>query len=241
MRPQRAGGPSLPYQLVCGVEPCPGGWLVSGAKLQATNLAPEEPAVFGRFIDLLDYRPAYAVIALHLPIGLVSHHQRGGRLCDQAARHLLGWPRSAAISSPPSRHELASWQAGAEDGVGLSVVTRSLMPRLVEVYEHIASYHQRTVFEVHPELSFYQLNGDRPLRFSKHTSAGRSERIALLTARLPGIDRMLGTELTGALLTHRIDAAAGLWTARRIMARAVTRITEDPEWDDEGLRMEFLR
>jgi hypothetical protein len=32
-----------------------------------------------------------------------------------------------------------------------------------------------------------------------------------------------------------------LWTARRIFARAGTRLPTDPEWDEEGLRMEFVR
>jgi predicted RNase H-like nuclease len=30
-------------------------------------------------------------------------------------------------------------------------------------------------------------------------------------------------------------------TARRIAARAVDRIPEDPEWDEQGIRMELLR
>jgi predicted RNase H-like nuclease len=38
-----------------------------------------------------------------------------------------------------------------------------------------------------------------------------------------------------------LDAAAILWTARRIFARAGTRIPIDPEWDEQGLRMEFVR
>jgi predicted RNase H-like nuclease len=38
-----------------------------------------------------------------------------------------------------------------------------------------------------------------------------------------------------------LDAAALLWTARRISARAGTRLPADPEWDVEGLRMEFVR
>jgi predicted RNase H-like nuclease len=30
-------------------------------------------------------------------------------------------------------------------------------------------------------------------------------------------------------------------TARRIAARAVERLPEDPEWDEAGVRMELLR
>lgn len=33
----------------------------------------------------------------------------------------------------------------------------------------------------------------------------------------------------------------GLWTARRIAARAVSRLPENPEWNEDGLRMELVR
>jgi predicted RNase H-like nuclease len=45
----------------------------------------------------------------------------------------------------------------------------------------------------------------------------------------------------GARRHHIVDAAACLWTARRIAGRAVNRVPEDPEWDDIGLRMEIVR
>jgi predicted RNase H-like nuclease len=37
-----------------------------------------------------------------------------------------------------------------------------------------------------------------------------------------------------------LDAAACLWTGRRVAARA-TRMPVDPEWDSQGLRMEIVR
>ena len=105
----------------------------------------------------------------------------------------------------------------------------------------MAPYRQRTVFEVHPELSFFQINGDVPLRWSKKFEAGQDERRTLLRNRIPGVERILETELDEVPFTHLLDAAALLWTARRISARAGTRLPADPEWDDEGLRMEFVR
>jgi predicted RNase H-like nuclease len=38
-----------------------------------------------------------------------------------------------------------------------------------------------------------------------------------------------------------LDACVDLWTARRIAARAVSRLPEVPEWNDDGLRMELVR
>ena len=44
-----------------------------------------------------------------------------------------------------------------------------------------------------------------------------------------------------ATLSHLLDAAVFLWTARRIFAHAAIRIPWDPEWDEQGLRMEITR
>jgi predicted RNase H-like nuclease len=115
------------------------------------------------------------------------------------------------------------------------------MPRILEVYEHLGSYHQRTLFEVHPELTFYQLNEDRPLRYSKRTKAGTQERENLLVSRIPGVERVLKETIPRVRHQHLVDSSASLWTARRVLARAVTRLPEDPEWDDQGFRMELLR
>jgi predicted RNase H-like nuclease len=105
----------------------------------------------------------------------------------------------------------------------------------------MAPFRQRTVFEVHPELSFYQINGDKPLRWTKKFEVGRDERRSLLERRIPGIDRVLDAELYDVAPSRLLDAAALLWTARRIFSRSGTRLPSDPEWDDQGLRMEFVR
>ena len=47
--------------------------------------------------------------------------------------------------------------------------------------------------------------------------------------------------LEGVKTQHLLDATACLWTARRIKARAVNRLPEDPEWDEQSLLMQILR
>jgi predicted RNase H-like nuclease len=237
-------GAHLPYQTLAGVVPCPSGWLAATAKLQGITIAPETPQVFERLREVLDYKPAFQVIALFSPVGLHDTPQRRGRRCDQDARRLIGWPRSGAILSAPARPALRAkdyQEAAAANGGHLSIVGWHLLRRMAEVDAEIAPYWQRTVFEVHPELSFFQLNEDRPLRFSKQTDAGRGERSSLLRARIPGVERVLDVRLRRVSAAHVIDAAACLWTARRIVSRAVNRVPEDPEWDSEGLRLEIVR
>src|SRR5579862_4125372 len=98
---------ALPYDVIAGVEPCPGGWLVVSARLVATTVSFEPPQVLPTFVDVIDYRPSFKIIAIHAPLGLLEKAEPRGRACDQEARRLLGGRRSAAIVTPPSRQALA--------------------------------------------------------------------------------------------------------------------------------------
>ncbi len=200
--------------------------------------------LFESFVEILDYRPAYEVLAVACNIGLYDEPAAGGRACDREARRLLGWPRRGAVFSAPVRAalEAATYEDAVQrNGGTMSPPQWALLPRIAEVDAAIAPYWQRTVFEVHPELSFYQLNEDSPLHHGKHTHRGVNERRSLLERRIPGIGATFDRRVKGARLHHQLDAAACLWTARRIAGRAVNRVPEDPEWDDLGLRMEIVR
>jgi predicted RNase H-like nuclease len=242
--PRRGHGPQLPYRLLAGVEPCRGGWLIVVGKLLGINLLPEQALVVPTFTDALDYRPSFDVLALHAPIGLPSEPSGAGRSCDRAARKVLGWPRSGAVVSPPARAALTGAtyeEARARNGGKMSVVQWQMLRRFREVDAIIGPYHQRTVFEVHPELGFHQINDDQSLQHPKHGEKGISEREAILVRRMPGVERIFDAVPSGATLENVLDACADLWTARRIASRAVHRLPEDPEWDETGLRMELLR
>jgi predicted RNase H-like nuclease len=242
MRPGR--GAQLPYQILAGVIPVPKGWLVASAKFQGATISPETPRLSKAFLDVLDYKPAYKVVAIYAPIGLPSGPISRGRMCDREARRILGIPRANAIASAPPRPALGCTtydEARAASGGHLNPIRWRQLPKIAEVDAAIAPYWQRVVFEVHPELSFFQLGEDNPLRYPKYTEAGMLERTALLEARLPGVERILDAEIPGISRVHLLDAAACLWTARRIAAHAIHRLPEDPEWDAAGLRMEIVR
>jgi len=55
------------------------------------------------------------------------------------------------------------------------------------------------------------------------------------------MERIVDADLPKVKPWQLIDAAACLWTTRRIASRAMTRLPEDPEWDETGLRMELVR
>jgi predicted RNase H-like nuclease len=216
---------------------------MASAKLQGITMAPEQPQIVPTFLEVLDYKPAFQVVALFSPVGLLDVPDSRGRTCDREARTLLGRPRAGAVLSAPVRAAIKCGsyvEAKEANGGRLSAIGWRMLKRTAEVHEQMAPYWQRTIFEVHPELSFFQLNDDRPVRFSKHTRAGQAERRALLDGRMPGVDRIIDERVRGASLAHLLDAAACLWTARRVISRGVVHLPEHPEWDSEGLRMEFV-
>lgn len=212
--------------------------MVASAKLQGSIFAPEDPTRLEQFVDVVDQRPAYSIIAVNAPIGYLNQAQVGGRTCDREARVLLG-RRGASVKSAPVRLDSPTDIDLLPDH--LDAISRTLLPRYREVAAEMAPFRQRTIFEVHSDLSFYQLNGDIPLTWSKHSEKGKEERRALLDLKVPGAERILDAEIQGVSFAHLLDVTAFVWTARRIFAHAGVRIPADPEWDEQGLRMEMFR
>ena len=233
-----ARGPDLPYSVVAGVTPCGPSWLVAPAKLQGTVFAPEEPQLISPFGEVLDQRPSYAVIALNAPVGYLDHAAAGGRTCDREARALLGPKRGSSIQSAPVRSSTNELEFLPDH---LDAISMTLLPRYREVAAEMAPFRQRTVYEVHSDMCFFELNDGEPMQWSKHSEKGEAERRDLLRVKFPGSDRILSSEIPGVSLSHLIDVAAFVWTARRIFHRAAVRMPEDPEWDELGLRMEIVR
>jgi predicted RNase H-like nuclease len=231
-------GPNLPYTLVAGVTPCGPSWLVAPAKLQGTIFAPEEPQLIAPFSEVLDQRPTFSVIALNAPVGYLDHGAAGGRTCDREARALLGAKRGSSIQSAPVRSPANELEFLPDH---LDAISMTLLPRYREVAADMAPFRQRTVYEVHSDVCFYELNDSQPLQWSKQSEKGVEERRALLETKFPSVNRILSAEVPGASMAHLIDVAAFVWTARRIFARAAIRIPQDPEWDEQGLRMEIVR
>jgi predicted RNase H-like nuclease len=235
---------ALPYKMVAGVMPCPAGWLMLPAKLHGVTMLTEDPEVLPKFADIIDYRPAFSVIALDSPVGLVDEPNGRFRQCDIEARRTLGWPRRVGIPPAPSRPALhaGSYEKAKLIDPWLTPLIYRRFKWIREVDEEMAPFRQRTVYSTNPELSFYLLNMDQPLRYSKHWEVGYTEREMLLRNKFPGIESVFqGRPPDGASRNHLVDAAAILWTARRLAGKVVQRLPIDPEWDASGLRMELVR
>lgn len=227
----------LPYSVVAGVTPCSVGWLVQSAKIHGSTFAPEMSRPYENFLEILSEHPAFEILVVNAPIGYLDTPEMGPRTCDREARELVG-RRGTAIHNAPSRavlNGLVDWRDG-----GVDAVTATLLPRYLEVAKEMSPFRQRLIYEGHPELSFYQLNKDASMKRSKKIRAGRDERLEVLESHIPGMEKILESDIKGVASKHVYDALAMLWTARRVWGRSARRIPTEPEWDSEGLRMELV-
>ncbi len=236
--------PPLPFKPLAGVVPCPGGWLVQPARLFTATIVPEEPFVLPTITDVIDYRPTFLYLVIDAPIGLPDSPFGGFRQCDLDARDLLGWPRRLSIPRVPSREALyaTNMQKAQAAEPWLTPLAYRRFRWIREVDAEIQAYHQRHIFSGVPDLSVLLVNGDAPPSTSAFWRDGPAERLALFQERLPGLRAIsMAKAPKGASLRHVLNAAALLWTARRIAGRAITRLPRDPEWDEQGRRIEIVR
>ncbi|MGL4296609.1 MAG: DUF429 domain-containing protein, partial [Aestuariivirga sp.] len=151
---------------VMGVDGCPGGWIavIWGA-------APMHRLV-SRFSDLLDVEAA--VIAVDMPIGLPESH---GRPPEREVRCRLG-ERQSSVFAVPARPAVMSEDYREACAINLQhsdpprkIAKQSfhLFPKIREIDAIITPGLQSRVFEVHPELAFWAMNGEQPLSLPKKT------------------------------------------------------------------------
>jgi predicted RNase H-like nuclease len=204
---------------------------------------------------LLSLPESPAVIGIDMVIGCPDAAEPGGRACDRAARQLLGHPRGTSVFSPPAYDALQADtydeaqrrnRASGPDAPGLTKQTFHLIPKLRALAEHVTPERQDRVREVHPELSFYAMNGETPMHDSKHTDAGRKVRLDLLVDHgFPDAAAAVEAFAGGALgADDVIDAHAACWTARRIHEGTAERCpprSDEAPTNARGLRMEIWR
>jgi predicted RNase H-like nuclease len=231
-------GPDLPYSVVAGVTPSASKWLVASAKVQGSTFAPEPPKVYDTFMEVLDERPSFSSIVVNAPIGFRDTLEQGPRTCDVDARRLLG-ARGRFVHNAPMLPTVLRGISGADDHV--DAITAHLLQVYAEVAKEMSPFRQRQVYEGHPELSFYFLNGEKPLLRSKKIYEGRDERETILIKKVPNIATVLNADLPPRIRRQNVlDAAALLASARRVFTRSAKRIPADAEWDSQGLRMELV-
>src|SRR5579884_4014052 len=180
---------------VAGVDGCRAGWVVVlGSVYTAQHCAYVVP----HFQAVVALGQELGVIAVDVPIGLLSTAKKGGRDCEVRARALLG-QRGSSVFSSPTRAALAVFRRGGTyqqvaaanrggnaTAPGLSRQTYGIMSKIAEVDALLIGNPalRNIVYEVHPELCFREANGGTPMTASKktrsrhHVQNRRSGRVA---------------------------------------------------------------
>ena len=221
---------------VAGVDGCPAGWVAFKLDLRTRESQVE-------VVDLQSWLRSkpnnLAILGIDMPIGLLD----GPRPCDGAARKLLGSPRSSSVFAAPCRaaldsvpHTRASEINRNTTGKGLSIQAWAIAPKIKEIDEILEPGHQTWVFEVHPEVSFWRMNGRKPMAHAKRRFAGREERRFILSQEFPELGRHMGNRPTGVGVEDLFDAAAVAWSALRLWEGAAESVCT-PVHDARGVRV----
>lgn len=199
------------------------------------------PALFGR-------AASYAIIAIDIPIGLADDCPRE---TDCLARGLLGHPRASSVFPAPVRAALdatsyvdASERSAAACGKRLSRQAYAILPKIREVDVALRESPDlaNRFREVHPEVSFYFLNGQRAMEHSKRSQAGRAERIRVLQPYFGQVVEGLRARLPRAVVATDdiLDALVALWTAERVASGRHVSLQRRPIRDRHGLPMAIV-
>lgn len=235
---------ATPAFTLVGVDGCKKQWL---AVLATSNLATYKLERFKSLSQLFDAYPTLQVAAVDTPIGLPDEHVNRRR-CDQEAKALLGPMRSSVFYAPQRfllnalTQPVASALSRSAVGMGISAQAFNIIPYIRDSDASVQTRGQGVIKEVHPEVSFWCMNGRHPLRYRKKDWEGKQERKALLVREFDEtlIQRCDWARYgTGASLDDLYDALAALWSARRILDGNSYKLPEKPEKDAEGLVMEI--
>lgn len=239
--------PNAQTTVVIGVDGCRAGWL---AIVLAASGRWHHIQVFPKISDLWAQHQQARLILVDIPIGLREAGPQE-RLCDIAARHLLGPKRRSSVFPVPCRSAIyaADYQEACRinqhlTGRRLSRQTWNIVPKIREMDEFLAGNPQaRTIIrETHPEVCFWSLAG-RPMAHNKKTESGFWERKQVLRAVFPDSDTIINEALAvckGAPVARDdiLDALVVAVTAL-LGGMRLASLPEEPERDARDLPMEI--
>jgi predicted RNase H-like nuclease len=241
---KKRGGKASGDVWLAGVDGCRAGWMV--AYMRASN-GEVRLNVVPQFAAIASAPQAPAVIAVDMPIGLPARIGPQGRGPERAVRALLG-ARQSSVFPVPSREAVyaSSYLDACRVALSTSEPPRSVQKQLFLIAPKICEVDRSLradaalaarVFEVHPELAFWRLNGERPLALPKKVKPGLALRRKLLIAA--GFPRAVvdAPPPKGAGPDDVLDALACAAIARRIHAGIAKPFPDPPQRDEHGLPM----
>jgi predicted RNase H-like nuclease len=232
---------------LAGVDGCRAGWIAAFVRTAGDDA---HLRIVPRFADVLAAPEAPAIVAVDIPIGLPDRIGPGGRGPEAAIRPLLGARQSSVFSVPPRAAifaadfaaACAAALAGSEPPRKVSKQLYMIAPKIREVDALLRAEpaHVARVREVHPELAFWRLNGERALDEPKKVKGACYEpglalrRGLLVGAGLP--ETLITTAAPkGAGADDLLDALACAAIARRIFAGKARPFPDPPGRDGYDL------
>ncbi|MHC4622058.1 MAG: DUF429 domain-containing protein [Planctomycetota bacterium] len=238
---------------VAGVDGCKAGWCVATASAHQTGreslgrtLQLETFFVTATFADVLSKTQSCKLVCVDIPIGLSEGEQR--RRCDIEARRLLGSPRASTVFPAPVRpclsaddYQTACGISLEHSGKKLSRQSFGLLKKIRDVDGLMTPELQDRVREVHPEVSFWALNGGVSLLQNKKTVPGQVNRYQLLEGVFKNVGDVLAEAAPGGYgMDDALDALVAAWTAAQTICGKTLTLPENPACDSRGLKMEIL-
>jgi predicted RNase H-like nuclease len=239
---------------VAGVDGCRAGWFVVIASATKTRRAGGPSAlkfkdfcVARNFAKVLSETRDCELVCIDICIGLSNGAEP--RECDIAARKLLGGRRASSVFPPPIRQclwandpETASRICFEHSGKKLSRQSFFIMSKIREVDKAMTPQLQQRVREIHPEISFWALNGKKSTQHNKTRLIGRNERVKLLAPIFPGVQELIAEARRPRQVAPDdiLDALVAAWTAAQAIVGKGKTLPEDPKTDSKRLKMEIL-
>jgi predicted RNase H-like nuclease len=229
---------------LAGADGCRAGWMTVFVRPAGSEV---RARIVPHFAAIAAAPEAPAVIAVDMPIGLPARIGPGGRGPERAVRALIG-RRQSSVFPVPSRDAVyaPSYPDACRIAQATSDPPRKVQKQLFLIAPKIREVDQTLradkalagrVFEVHPEVAFWRLNGDRPLAYPKKVKPGLALRRRLLIAAGFAVAAVKAPPPKGAKPDDLLDALACAAIARRIRAGLARSFPETPERDDYGLPM----
>lgn len=221
---------------VIGVDGCPAGWI--GVIWSNTV----EHRLFKSFEEILKLQAD--IIAVDMPIGLPP---RFGREAETAARKILGKRKSSvfpiacrqAVMCETYEEARHISRASSQPPKSPTKQSFGIFRKIREIDMLLTPDLQNRVHEVHPEISFWAMNGKRDMSSSKKSKQGLVDRQSALKAAGFPIDKLPTWSYRKSQVADDdlIDACACAWSARRIFRNEHVCFPEKPPRDAKGLVM----
>jgi len=237
---------------VAGVDGCKAGWLVAIASVTTESKTDascefnlKNIFIASTFTEVLSKTSDCKLVCVDIPIGLSDGSKP--RACDPLARKIL-IKRASSVFPPPIRPCLSAKDyteankiSLEHSGKGLTPLSFAILDKIRQVDDLMTPELQKRVREIHPEILFWALNGQKPIELKKKTIPGQAQRHNLLQRIFTDIDSVLvRAPVSGCAMDDALDAVVAAWAAGEAVIGKAKTLPENPPLDSKRLKMEML-